>query len=120
MKVGVRTIPKDLVSDCSGDRPGFPPKSTLHCAAGQFSRWPYLAGSRPEATQPARLAVSVGEPIAPAQGSEKLPRPAVCGVNSSSTFGARTARLKLPRSLTSSTICHSAPYLYAVDAPAVL
>src|SRR5665213_1472065 len=116
MKVGVRTIPKDLVSDCSGDRFALPPKSTLHCAAGQFSRWPYLAGSRPEATQPARLA----DGVAVAQGSEKLPRPAVCGVNSSSTFGARTAWLKLPRSLTSSTICHSAPYLYAVDAPAVL
>jgi hypothetical protein len=43
-----------------------------------------------------------------------------CGKNSSTTFGARTARCQLARPLMSSTGAHSTPYFHDCTSPAEL
>src|SRR6202012_4220609 len=91
MKVGVLTMPTSRVTATSGFRKGLPPTAPWHWLVGQFR--PELntepAGT-PVATQSAAV---VGVVLAAEHGS----RPAFdevppAGVNSSATFGARTAR----------------------------
>src|SRR5580692_12574063 len=97
MKVGVRTTPKLVVSEDSGFRAGFPPFRTSHWLAGHVGILQYSAGVTPVRAHWAAVAFGA----APEQGSDPLKVPTVTPPNNSSMFGARTAWLKLARSLKS-------------------
>src|SRR5260221_11396694 len=100
---GVSTNPIVTVSAVSGFRLGLPPVTTLTVDCGAML--PYCAAVTPLRAHCA--AESVG--VEPAHGSVRLVCPNTRDVNSSYAFGARTARLMLPRARTRLMGAHSRP-----------
>src|ERR1700732_1159909 len=100
---GVSTKPIVTLSEVSGLRLGFPPVTTLIDVCDAIL--PYCAAVTPERAHCAGVSVGAG----PAHGSWKLVCPSTCEVNSSYAFGARTARLMLPRTRTTLSGAHSRP-----------
>src|SRR5579859_2725996 len=103
--VGVKVKPNDSVSALSGARFGLPPASVAHWPAGHWWMFPYSVAVTPVWEQSA----SEREGFAPAQGSvlTRLVLVTDCGVNSSMRFGARIARSKEKRAITSFTGAYS-------------
>src|SRR5665213_3418472 len=111
MKVGVKTTPSVQESEVSGFRNGLPPTAAWHWLVGQLSELVNTeAAGTPVAMQSAAVVVVLwfAEHGSRPEFAEVPP----AGVNSSDTFGARTARWKLPRKRMSSIGCHSMPTLY--------
>src|SRR5947209_14589310 len=106
-------MPTVVVRPFSGLRRGLPPTSSsqaiLFVPPGQLRSFVPALGT------PAHSPVVDTE-----HGSVAAKVPGATGVNSSSTFGARTAYSCRPRRRTSTTGCHSIPNLYDVTGPAVL
>src|ERR1700736_408105 len=101
-----------MVSAVCGFKFGLPPVNWLKLfAEGIF---PYCAAVTPLRAHAA--ADAVGTPVVGslAQGSAAATCDTVSLRNSSWPFGARTARLKVPRRRTGSMMLHSAPKLYAL------
>src|SRR6185437_585599 len=109
-KVGVTTIPSVQESEVSGFRNGLPPVAAWHWLVGQLSA---ALNTEPAGTPVAmQSAAVVGTEQTAEQGSfAELADDPPAGVNSSDTFGARTARWKPPRKRMSSIGCHSIPRL---------
>src|SRR5690348_2828721 len=106
MKVGVNTRPKVQESEVSGFRNGLPPTAVWHWLVGQLSDTLNTDPAGTPVAMQSGASACVGE-LASAPLCEHGSTPALAdvppaGVNSSDTFGARTARWKPPRKRMSS------------------
>src|SRR6476620_7399998 len=84
-----------------------PPPEVLICAAGFWRMWPYCRAVTPVRAHSTAVSTGVG----PQHRSAVPPAPMTGGVDRSPMLGARTARLKLARSLMSLIGAYSRPRL---------